>query len=77
MLLSAILSAIGFTAEGVAAGSFAAAWQSWIGNVVMGSIFATLQSMAATGATAMGITVTGVVGGLVVGIGVFLGWKKS
>ncbi|KAJ1464861.1 hypothetical protein T484DRAFT_1867412 [Baffinella frigidus] len=39
----------GFTAEGVAAGSVAAAWQSSIGgSVAAGSNFAALQSFGAT-----------------------------
>ncbi|KAJ3499711.1 hypothetical protein NLG97_g106 [Lecanicillium saksenae] len=44
-----ILGAAGFTANGVTAGSAAAAVQSGIGNVVGGGVFATLQSAAAGG----------------------------
>ena len=40
---------VGFTATGVAAGSLAAAWQSSIGNVAAGSLFAWMQSTAAAG----------------------------
>ncbi|EED84427.1 predicted protein [Postia placenta Mad-698-R] len=43
------LSAVGFGALGPVAGSFAAAWQAATGNVVAGSLFATLQSIAMTG----------------------------
>lgn len=39
------LPIIGFASTGVVSGSIAAAWQSSIGNVVAGSLFATLQSM--------------------------------
>ena len=46
--------AAGFTPAGIAAGSLAAAWQSSIGNVVVGSTFAALQSMGATGTLATG-----------------------
>lgn len=35
---------IGFTSQGVAATSLASAWQSTIGNVAAGSVFAGLQS---------------------------------
>ena len=37
----------GFTGAGVAGGSLAAAWQSSIGLVARGSLFATLQSLGA------------------------------
>jgi hypothetical protein len=43
------LGAAGFTSNGVAAGSVAAAVQSSLGSVVAGSTFATLQSAAAGG----------------------------
>jgi hypothetical protein len=45
-----VLPAIGFTAEGIAAGSIAASIQSGIGNVAAGSTFAALQSAAMSGA---------------------------
>jgi len=45
-------SALGFGAAGVAGGSIAAGLQSGIGNVVAGSGFAYMQSIAATGAVA-------------------------
>lgn len=48
ILLCAIVGALGFTPAGVLAGSCASGWQSVIGNVVKGSCFAILQSLAAT-----------------------------
>ncbi|KAF8419077.1 hypothetical protein EV426DRAFT_712579 [Tirmania nivea] len=45
-----ILTAIGFTSAGVAAGSSAALWQAGIGNVAAGTIFSGLQAVGATGA---------------------------
>lgn len=45
----AALPLIGFGLGGIAAGSFAAAWQSSIGAVAAGSLFAVLQSLGATG----------------------------
>ncbi|KAF3181091.1 hypothetical protein TWF106_010830 [Orbilia oligospora] len=50
-----ILGAIGFSATGPVAGSYAAAWQSSIGVVQAGSTFAALQSAAMTG----GVSVAG------------------
>lgn len=44
----------GFTTAGIAANSIAALWQASIGNVAVGSAFATLQSLGATGAFATG-----------------------
>lgn len=48
ILLCFLLGAVGFTPAGVAAASCASAWQSVIGNVVKGTCFALLQSLAAT-----------------------------
>ena len=64
----------GFTAEGVAAGSMAAAWQGTIGNVAAGSTFAQLQSFGAiyTAAPALG---AGLVVAGVGGAG-YLGWRR-
>ncbi len=42
------LIATGFTPSGVAAGSAAAAWQSTIGNVAAGTLFATFQAAGAS-----------------------------
>lgn len=58
---STIGSMVGFTSAGIGAGTFAALWQSWIGNVAGGSLFATLQSAGATG---LGSVVGGVCGAL-------------
>lgn len=55
----AALPLLGFTAAGVAASSFAAFWQSCIGYVAAGSVFALFQSAAATG---VGATVGGALG---------------
>lgn len=44
-----VLGAYGFSADGVAAGSAAAAWQASIGNVAATSTFAALQSVGAAG----------------------------
>ena len=43
------LLAVGFAPAGIAAGSFAAATQAGIGNVVAGSAFAAAQSAGASG----------------------------
>ncbi|KAH9208332.1 hypothetical protein DL95DRAFT_467840 [Leptodontidium sp. 2 PMI_412] len=58
-----ILGAIGFTAAGPLVGSAAAAWQSSLGIVQGGSIFAWCQSAAMGGAAVGGILVTGLAGG--------------
>lgn len=53
LLLSAfllILGPLGFTAEGVVAGSAAAAWQATIGDVEAWSLYAILQHIAMSGA---------------------------
>ncbi|KAK6537449.1 hypothetical protein TWF694_011635 [Orbilia ellipsospora] len=58
-----ILPAIGFGAAGVGAGTAAAAWQSAIGLVEAGSLFAVLQSAGAGGAAgAAAITAVGIGG---------------
>lgn len=66
-------NAIGFSPAGVVAGSPAAAWQSSIGNVAPGSLFALLQSIGASGSsTAAGgslfalLPSIGVIGGPIV-----------
>jgi hypothetical protein len=48
----ALVEAVGFTSEGVAAESLASLWQSTIGDVEEGSIFARLQSLGASGVVA-------------------------
>lgn len=47
-----LLTVLGFTSDGVEAESLAALWQSTIGDVEKGSLFARLQSAAAAGLTA-------------------------
>ena len=49
-----IFRAAGFTAAGVAGGSFAAWWMSVAGPIASGSLFATLQSVGAAGFGAAG-----------------------
>ncbi|KAK6525889.1 hypothetical protein TWF281_010933 [Arthrobotrys megalospora] len=46
--LPVVLGYVGFSATGPVAGSYAAAWQSSIGVVQAGSVFATLQAAAMT-----------------------------
>lgn len=53
---------MGFTAAGPVAGSAAAAWQSSMGLVEAGSIFAWCQSAAMGGAAVGGILATGIAG---------------
>jgi len=63
-----ILGAVGFGVAGPVAGSAAAAWQSSIGLVEAGSIFAWCQSAAMGGAAVGGIMATGLAGaGVAVG----------
>lgn len=68
------LPLIGFGAGGVAAGSTAAAWQSSIGAVQAGSIFAILQSLGATGLGSLLFGATGTALGLLGTIAVKLDW---
>ena len=62
----------GFTSGGVAAGSIAAGVQAGIGNVVAGSAFSALQSVAAT--TVLGTAAAPVLGaaGVVGGVALFI-----
>lgn len=60
-----IIGAVGFGAGGVVAGSVAAAWQATIGNVVAGSLFATLQSVGVLGLSGGAVAAVGVGGGVV------------
>lgn len=48
LAVGVLLCVCGFGEGGVAAGSLAAQWQSMIGNVVAGSLFAVFQSLGAT-----------------------------
>ncbi|KAF8430902.1 hypothetical protein BGX38DRAFT_1230447 [Terfezia claveryi] len=66
-----ILAAIGFTTAGIVAGSLAAAWHSNIGVVSAGSLFATLQSLAATGLI---YTIGAALGALVSAIMMYFSW---
>lgn len=68
------LTAAGFTGSGVAAGSVAAGIQAGIGNVAAGSLFATCQSVAATGLLFTALPVVAGIGA-VTGLGYFL-YKK-
>lgn len=54
------LTIAGFGAAGIVGGSIAAATQSAIGNVAAGSLFATLQSVGATGLLVNGAAAGGV-----------------
>lgn len=47
VLVGFIFHAMGFRAGGILLGSFAAWWQSMIGNVVAGTLFPLIQSVAA------------------------------
>lgn len=64
-LFNLLLSCFGFTAAGVAAGSLAAAWQSSIGLVAAGSLFAWFQSLGAAGGVPFSWRLVGIL--LVVG----------
>jgi hypothetical protein len=65
LLLGGIPRLFGFTAGGIAAGSFAAAMQAVVGNVAAGSCFAAMQSWGAAGAFKMLVGL----GGATVGAG--------
>ena len=58
-----VLGLVGFAAAGPVAGSAAAAWQSSIGLVQAGSLFAWCQSAAMGGAAVNGIIACGAAGG--------------
>ncbi len=60
-----VLGAVGFGALGPVAGSLATAWQSSVGSVAAGSLFAWCQSAAMGGAAASAIAATGAAGGAV------------
>lgn len=47
ILMISVLPLLGFGSGGIIFGSFAAYWQSIIGNVVGGSFFSVLQSLGA------------------------------
>ncbi|VDB90148.1 unnamed protein product [Peniophora sp. CBMAI 1063] len=68
-----VLALIGFTKAGVAAHTTAAVWQASIGNVVLGSAFATMQSL---GAGAM-LSWTGPVGLAGLGLSSLVFWLRG
>lgn len=57
----AVITGLGFTSSGIAAGTVATGMQAGIGNVVAGSAFATIQSLGAAGTVAV-LGPVGVVG---------------
>ncbi|KAL4900589.1 hypothetical protein BDW74DRAFT_161739 [Aspergillus multicolor] len=69
IVITLVLSALGFTAGGVKAGSLAAGAHGLHGNVVAGSLFAVLQSAGAGGAGLAVLNGAAQVGGLAVGVG--------
>lgn len=69
-----MLPLLGFGAGGVVAGSTAAAWQSSIGSVAAGRLFATLQSLGATGLGVLLFGSTGSALGLLGSLAVKLDW---
>lgn len=71
---AAALPLIGFGASGVTAGSTTAAWQSSIGAVAAKSLFATLQSLGATGLGTVMFGSTGAALGLLASVAPLLGW---
>ncbi|CAK84100.1 unnamed protein product (macronuclear) [Paramecium tetraurelia] len=62
------LAAAGFSSVGPVAGSFAAATQAGVGNVVAGSLFSIAQSAAMTGVVSAAIVPASAIGA-VVGVG--------
>ena len=81
-LIAAAVGIIGFGPGGVVANSIAAAWQSSIGNVAAGSLFALLQSIGASGGSTAAVwsAVAGVGKGalsLVAGTVVAAGWEPA
>ncbi|KAL4868423.1 hypothetical protein BDV12DRAFT_197296 [Aspergillus spectabilis] len=72
----AVLGAIGFSTAGPVAASFAAAWQSSIGLVQAGSLFATLQGAAMGGAAAGTFTMASNIGFGIVGSAAVGTWVK-
>ncbi|KAJ3267869.1 hypothetical protein HDV01_003871 [Terramyces sp. JEL0728] len=69
LAVTGIITAVGFGAGGVAAGSFAAGIQSSLGSVSAGSLFATLQSVGVVGLSAGVESMISVIGGSAAGIG--------
>lgn len=74
----AVLGAIGFSTTGPVAASLAATWQSSIGVVQAGSLFATLQGAAMGGAAAGTFTTASNIGIGMVGSAAFgLKWEHE
>jgi hypothetical protein len=74
----ALLGAIGFSTSGPVVASLAAAWQSSIGVVQAGSLFATLQGAAMGGAAAGTFTTASNIGiGMVGSAAVGIKWKHN
>jgi len=73
------LAIAGFGSGGVGAATMAAAWQATIGNVVAGSLFATLTSAGAGGAGAAAVGSAVSAGGATGMMGVFskILWDKA
>jgi len=72
------VSWVGFTSSGVAASSWAALWQSSIGNVCAGSTFAALQSYGATATTAtLGSVGLGVVASIAGAKAIYYYWPNK
>ncbi|OGM45868.1 hypothetical protein ABOM_006060 [Aspergillus bombycis] len=75
-----VLGAVGFSATGPVAASLAAAWQSSIGCIQAGSLFATLQGAAMGGAAAGTFTTASNIGFGIMGsaaVGAKLAGKKG
>ncbi len=69
---------VGFTSSGVAASSWAALWQSSIGNVCAGSMFAALQSYGATATAAtLGSVGVGVVAPIAGAAAIYYYWPNK
>ncbi|XP_036145399.1 interferon alpha-inducible protein 27-like protein 2B [Monomorium pharaonis] len=69
-----LLPILGFGSSGVIGGSVAASWQSSIGSVAAGSLFATLQSLGATGVGTLLFGSVGAALGLLISIAEYIGW---
>ncbi|XP_011705007.1 PREDICTED: interferon alpha-inducible protein 27-like protein 2B [Wasmannia auropunctata] len=72
----AALPFLGFGLAGISAGSIAASWQASIGAVAAGSLFATLQSLGASGLGMLLFGPAGAVIGLLISIAASLNWWK-
>ena len=77
LLAPVALTAVGFGAGGVVAGSIAAYWQAMIGNVAGGSVFALLQSAGAAGISGAASAAIGTAGGTVGTAASYLTFRKE